>query len=221
MTKETDLQRHLDSATEALSTTSPTEAGHPEQEPLSADLIDAINQVFALFRANFHNQYYAAFGNDNQALAITKKLWLQNLAQFAPTTICQGAEKIIAENDFMPTMHKMLEACRSAALPGSMPAPRAAYIEACNTPSPKASQTWSHPAVYLAGRDCGWHFLASSSEQVALKEYTRIYNQYCQKVAGGETLEVIEPIAIEDGSHTPADNSVVKENLSALKKLFE
>jgi len=184
-------------------------------------LIDAINQSFALFRANYHNQYYSAFGNDQGSVAITKKLWLQTLRGFPANVVCAAAERIIADSEYLPTLHKMLEACRRAGLPGQLPAPLAAYREACNAASPKAAQSWSHPAVYLAGRDCGWYRLANHSERQVMPEYSEIYQRYADRVAAGETLSIEPPAALEEAPHRPASDNTANANLAALKALWE
>ena len=52
---------------EASSKTSATPPGQTEGEPLSREAhVEAINQVFALFRLNYHNQYYAAYPDAQQ-----------------------------------------------------------------------------------------------------------------------------------------------------------
>ncbi|TFH67829.1 hypothetical protein E3W66_06155 [Gammaproteobacteria bacterium LSUCC0057] len=205
-----------------MSTTSPTAAGRPEPSPApSAELIDAINQVFALFRANYHNQYYSAFGNDQGSVAITKKLWLQTLQNFSPALICQAAERIIAESEYLPTLHKMLEACRRAGLPDNLPSALLAYREACNAASPKAAQRWSHPAVYLAGRDCGWHRLANFAERQVLPEYSAIYQRYAERVAAGEQLAIEPPAALEEIPHRPASAATADHAMAQLKALFD
>ena len=45
------------------SKSSATAAGPAERPPPPAELIDAINQIFALFRINYHNQFYSAFAD--------------------------------------------------------------------------------------------------------------------------------------------------------------
>ena len=49
------------------------EVGHLDKDP---DLIDAINEIFAMFQVNYHNQYYSAFGDSNDSENLAKKLWL-------------------------------------------------------------------------------------------------------------------------------------------------
>ncbi|MGB2401422.1 MAG: hypothetical protein ACPH7H_06450 [Porticoccaceae bacterium] len=216
MASNKDLVQQVVSEIATSSTRSQTEAGHPENAPQSPELIDAINQVFALFQINYHNQYFSAFGDNTKSENLAKNLWLNKLSQFSADTICGAAEKIIADNDYLPTLHKMLEACRQVGMPKGLPSARQAYLEACNKPSPKATQDWSHAAVYLAARDCGWHLLANEIERKALPLFSDCYRNYCDRVLGGEELIIELPKELPETSGKKASRS---ENLKQLKKL--
>ena len=99
---------------EALKKTSQTEAGPSKQQRNTTsgnvELQNAINQVFALFRINFHNQYHAAFG-DTQLVNQAKKLWLESLARFTPQQVLMGARQIIEQSEYLPTLHRMINCC--------------------------------------------------------------------------------------------------------------
>ena len=82
MASSKDLIQKVASGIAASSTRSPTAAGRPEETPADPQLIDAINQVFALFQVNYHNQYYSAFGNSTNSENMAKKLWLGKLKSF-------------------------------------------------------------------------------------------------------------------------------------------
>ena len=215
MANSKDIQK-VASEIAASSTRSPTAAGQAKPAAASAELIDAINQTFALFQVNYHNQYYAAFGDNTKSENLAKKLWLSKLEGFGADCILAAAEKIIADSEYLPTLHKMLTACRAAGLPAGLPNGRKAYQEACNKPSPKAAQDWSHAAVYLAGRDCGWHLLANEIERKAFPLFSDCYRNYCDLVLGGEDL-TIEPA--KELPETSAKKTSRAENLKQLKKL--
>jgi hypothetical protein len=216
MASNKDLVQQVVSEIATSSTRSQTEAGHPETTPQSPELIDAINQVFALFQINYHNQYFSAFGDNTKSENLAKNLWLNKLSQFSAETICGAAEKIIADNDYLPTLHKMLEACRQVGMPKGLLSPRNAYIEACNKPSPKSSQDWSHAAVYLAGRDCGWHMLGNEIERKAFPLFNECYRQYCDRALSGEELAIDPPKELPETAGKKASRA---ENLKQLKKL--
>jgi len=220
MANSKDLIQTVASEIAASSKTLPTAAGQAKSAAASAELIDAINQTFALFRANYHNQYYAAFGDKNESVGLAKKLWLSKLSDFAPTIILLAAEKIIADNDYLPTLHKMLNACRAVGMPAGLPSPRKAYLEVCNKRSPKAAQKWSHPAVYAAGRDCGWHYLANTIESKAFSQFAEVYQQYCERVIAGEVFQVEPPEALPETSLKPASKEQALTELDNLKQLL-
>ena len=115
MQESKDLAARVEREIAASSTTSPTPPGPTDGQataPAKADpaLVEAINQVFALFRLNFHNQYYAAFSEAEQLRQI-KKLWLESLRDFPPAQILQGARRAIDASEYLPTLHRMRSCC--------------------------------------------------------------------------------------------------------------
>ena len=167
MADSKDLIEQVEREIEASRMTSPTAAGPTRaahQQP-SDDQIDTINQVFALFRLNYHNQFYAAYP-DSEQLNEVKKLWLEALRDFPVEQVLRGAKYAIESSEYLPTLNRMIECCRESLSAYGLPDARSAYIEACNAPAPKSAQPWSHPAVYFAGRDADWFFLATEPEQL-------------------------------------------------------
>ncbi|UTA47745.1 hypothetical protein L1F30_16515 [Simiduia sp. 21SJ11W-1] len=197
---------------------SQTEAGRSDQtsKPGAAH-IDAINQVFELFRLNYHNQYFAAFP-DLESLNLAKRLWLESLAGFEPEVILRGAKRVIQQSDYLPTVHKMLVACEGDNRAHGLPDVHAAYVEACNAPSPKADQHWSHPAVYLAGKASDWYFLANNPERTALPVFTEHYKNYCDQVRKGLKLALPERKALPETIERPLSKDENLARLDALKK---
>jgi len=204
---------------EASPRTSRTGAG-PTEHRRDPALVDAINQVFALFRLNYHNQYYSAY-HDAEQLSQIKRLWLDSLAGHSAETILLGARRCIETSEYLPTLHRMLDCCREAKLHAqSLPDAHAAYREACLAPEPKHAQRWSHPAVFHAGRAAGWFFLASSTEAKAFPVFEKHYRAVCERVVAGETLELPAPAPQETPAAAlaaPADD----EQRERLAKLLE
>ena len=77
---------------------SATAAGQAEESAL----VDTINQIFALFRINYHNQFYAAF-NDTTLLNQAKRLWLDTLHDYPPEYLLLGARQIIEQSEYLPS----------------------------------------------------------------------------------------------------------------------
>jgi hypothetical protein len=214
-----DLIQQVAQEIEASRTTSPTPRGQTEPSRRAVDdaLVEAINQVFALFRLNYHNQYYAAFPDAEQVKQI-KKLWLDSLSDYPVEQILKGAKHAIEHSEYLPTLNRMLECCQQGLADFGLPAAHDAYVEACQAPSPKSAQRWSHPAVYLAGRDSGWFFLANNTERTSWPVFREHYQSYCARVLQGEDLAVPAPEALEQHAGTPLTS---EDQLSELQKLRE
>lgn len=189
-----DLAQRAAQELAASSTTSLTAAGRTEFARAPApESIDAINQVFALFRLNFHNQYYSAFGDAEQLKQI-KKLWLESLSEFAPEAILLGARHCIQTSEYLPTLHRMLECCRTVQMQANgLPDAHAAYLEACRAAEPRHAQHWSHPAVFHAGQKTGWFLLASGTESRVFPLFREHYQALCVKVIRGDCLALPAP----------------------------
>jgi len=173
--------------------------------------------VFALFRLNYHNQYYAAFPDAGQLNQI-KKLWLESLADFPVEQILRGARHAIEHSEYLPTLNRMLECCQQGLSDLGLPSPHDAYMEACRAPSPKSAQRWSHPAVYLAGRDSDWFFLANNTERTSWPVFKEHYQAYCTRVLRGEQLSIPEPQALEESKARPLSKA---QQIEALHNLRE
>jgi hypothetical protein len=206
----------------ASSKTSPTAAGPAEQaRPKPTDKhIDALNEVFALFRINYHNQYYKAY-SDTQVLNQIKKLWLESLTQFAPETILRGARKVIETSEYLPTLNRMIRACQGDPESFGLPDAHSAYVEACRAPSPKAAWHWSHPAVYHAGLASDWFFLANNPERATFPVFERHYQRLCEKVMNGLELPAPDAPALPETIETPLSKEENQKRLDALRQALD
>ncbi|NNL56953.1 MAG: hypothetical protein HKO71_04325 [Pseudomonadales bacterium] len=207
---------------ERSSKTSPTAAGPASKsaEP-DAHLVDAINQVFSLFRINFHNQFYAAYA-DSDTLNQAKRLWLQSLAPFNEQTILQAAKQVIEDAEYLPTLHRFIADCDQIAF--ALPAARDAFIEACMAKAPYASYNWSHPLAYHAGKATGWQFLRSQPELKTFKVFQRHYEKLAKQLREGQVLALPEPPAAEadktSGEVRPLSEKQKKKKLAELRELL-
>ncbi|HEY7773803.1 MAG TPA: replication protein P [Marinagarivorans sp.] len=193
----------------------PTEAGPIDQKPRREQQIDAINQVFALFRLNYHAQFFKAFATEAELTQI-KKLWLSELSRFAPGVMLRAAKSILESSDFLPTLHTMIRHCEAHSDSASLPDAHSAYLEACRAPSPKSRYRWSHPAVYHAGKACDWYFLQTSAEHTAYPIFKKKYQDVCDRVRAGEELKLEPEAAVE---HKPKAQPNKEEGLKKLEAL--
>jgi len=164
-----------------------TEAGQ-SKPTYSSDLISTVNEVVALLRLNYHNQFSAAFKTED-ALVTFKRLLAENLGMYEHNVPKSATKRLIRDSEYLPTLSKVIEYCNNEVLEANgLPLAYKAYEEACNAPSPKAAFNWSHAAVYQAGRDTGWKFLASEIEKRAFPKFERAYKAWCEKVIAGEEI---------------------------------
>ena len=118
-----------------------------------------------------------------------KRLWLDALETYPTAVILRAAQHAIERSDYLPTLNRMIEACRHCLSDLGLPSPYDAYREACLAPSPKNGAPWSHAAVYLAGRDSDWFFLANQPENKSWPIYREHYERWVSRAAKGEVLE--------------------------------
>lgn len=204
--------------TEASAKTSPIPAGQTDRrEAPDEQLVETINQVFALFRLNYHNQYYAAW-SDAQQLKQVKRLWLEALDAYPCTIILRAAQRAIETSDYLPTLNRMMEACRTSLGEFGLPSSRDAYLEACLAPAPKTSAPWSHPAVYLAGRDSDWFLLANESESKSWPVFREHYERWASRAARGEHLEGPEVATLVAPQSTVPPTEEQQTHLARLRK---
>ncbi len=181
------------------------------------DHVDAINQLFAEFELAYHNQYHKAYG-DPDRLAITKKYWLERLSDFTPQQIVAAGRQLVRTHPYLPTLSAVYQACEKGHELFGLPSERDAYVEACRAPEPKSAQSWSHPAVYHAGRNADWYLLATAPEDKAFPVFVHYYRQLCRRVMHGEDLEAPQPPALEREPERPLSHAERRERMQALRQ---
>ena len=130
-----------------------------------------------------------------------------------------GARRAIEGSDYLPTLNRMLASCTEALSELGLPSAATAYEEACLAPSPKAEANWSHPIVYLAGRDASWYLLANHARGEAWPVFQAHYNRWLKRALRGETLVIPERKQLEAPSDAAnMDLNDRKTALSALRK---
>lgn len=217
-----DLKQLLNPANlgaEASQTPSRTAAGQTDPAR-DMELVDTINQVFALFQINYHNQFYAAFGDSGDYESQAKRLWLDSLSSFDSAQILRAAKRIIQESEYLPTLQKMLDACTAELAEYGIPDVRQAYFEAANAPSPKNAQKWSHPIVYLAGKSVGWYAMSHNSENLTYPAFQKAYRDLVKQFLNGSDLRVDGPDLIEQKPPRKADKAAVIQELANIHKLL-
>ena len=159
--------------------------------------MDAIDRLFAEFELVYHNQYLKAFPT-LEKLQLAKQLWFSHLQDYSAKQILAAAHRAIKESEFLPTIAGLVKYCENEWALYGLPDPRTAYIEACQKPSPKAEQRWSHPIVYHAGCAAGWYFLANNSEAKAYPVFEEQYRAFADRVRAGEEFTIPDVKALPE-----------------------
>ncbi len=173
--------------------------------------------MFAEFELVYHNQYLKAFPS-REKLQYAKKLWFSHLCEYRPEQILMAAKRAVRDSEFLPTVRRILQYCDPSPEELGLPDARSAYLEACRAPNPKADFAWSHPAVYHAGRETDWFFLASSPEHAAFPAFKRNYELLCERVRRGEQLEPPIAKALPEEIGTPLSREQQREKLRELRR---
>lgn len=196
------------------------EPGKATSVGATRDHVDAINQLFAEFELAYHNQFHKAYAQAD-SLKLAKKYWLNCLQEFTPEVIVRAGRQVVLSSEYLPTVAAMMAACENAFPLFGLPPVQAAYVEACCAPEPKAQYGWSHPAVYLAGRQTSWFALATEPQAVVFPLFEYNYLQLCRRVLHGERLDdVAVTPALPESIPQPLSLEENKARLQALRKQF-
>ncbi len=180
-----------------------------------SEVINAINQMFAEFQLVYNNQYHKAFPTTDK-LEYAKRLWFSHLKDYSAEQVLTATQQAIKSSEFLPTVRGILKYIDSQLSEHGLPEPRQAYIEACRAPNPKAQYQWSHAAVYHAGQQSDWFFLASNVEQVAYPVFEKNYKKLCDRVIKGEQLSLPDYEALPEQGQGEMSR---EERMAALAKL--
>lgn len=181
--------------------------------------MDAINICFAIFRRNYHNQYFRAYPDKNE-LDLAKKIWFECIGHFPPAVIVQAAKSIIQSTEFLPTVRTMISHCENIA-GSTLPDPHTAYLEACRASSPKAAYKWSHPLIYHTGKATDWYFLQSNPESVTFPVFKAKYVELRERYNNGEVFKRPNLKALPQESLPKVDKAAAREKLKSLKKALD
>lgn len=183
---------------------------------VTAEHIDAINQIFTELELAYHNQFRRAFPDATQ-LGMAKQLWLHSLCDLTPARLRAGVRRALKNSEYLPSLHTLRQHCDPEPHELGLPDAHAAYIEACRAPTPKREQQWSHTIVYRAGSETDWFFLANSPESVAFPVFKRNYELLIERLLNGENLEVPLPKGLPEEIGTPLTREENKQRLQELR----
>ncbi len=143
---------------------------------------------------------------------------MENLAAFAPEVIVRATHEEIKTADFLPTISRIVKQCVKLLTTDTLPDAHSAYLEACQAKAPRQNHPWSHPAVYYAGKQSNWLFLSSNDQALAFPVFKSHYHALCERLARGDTLPPIPPLALPVETTTPLSKQENSARLQRLRK---
>ena len=152
---------------------------------------EAINQIFELFRFNYHNQFLKAFP-DLDTMIMAKRLWARLLGEYSGEVMMRAAERAVKESSFLPNVHEVVARCDVA--------------DSLGLPS------------YFAGRASDWFFLANNVEEKTFPVFKRNYEILIKRLQNGESIEMDITKALPEHSETPLPRKEQQQRLQELKK---
>lgn len=159
-----------------------------------------------------------------ETLRAAKAEWWDGLAEFSDQRLWAGFEQCRKLFRKPPTLPEFMGCCLDCFEVFGLPDLESAYFEASaksHEPNSPAMR-WSHPAVYHAGRQAGWHDLHCSLTGVKNK-FEKAYRGLCQRVMSGETLTlpVVSAAALEhkagEKTRTEQEKQTAQEWLSKMR----
>jgi hypothetical protein len=178
-------------------------------------LVEAINECFELLRINYQHLYFSAY-SEIDAVNAAKRLWLESVAPFSADVVRTATHELIKHSDYLPTISRVIRKCNDLSDGNTLVDAHSAYKEACNAPSPKQNNSWSHPAIYYAGKKSDWYFLANNTEQRAFPIFKAHYEKICERVRNGEELMPVKQLALPETIETPLTK---EDNVSRMADL--
>ena len=156
-----------------------------------------VNMLFARFMAIYGHKFKSCFETENE-IRLAKREWALSLDGYSEAALVAAVNRCKETLAWMPTVSEFLAILRDIQGDFGLPSDTAAYQEACYKAADPASHQWSHPAVYLAGREIGWFRLRSEEASQVQPVFCYAYEQLCQRVRRGESLHTPIVQGIDD-----------------------
>lgn len=165
---------------------------------LSVEERQRVNAFFALIKTLYTRRFDSEF-SDEATLRRSKRAWMGQILALTPEQERTGFDLlrrrlVSAGRDdefYWPDVGKIIGLCLRGDLEGmGLPDPSAAYCEACANAHRVLRASWSHPAVYEAGRRTGWFLLRNEQERVSRPAFSAAFKAVCAEVMAGAVFSV-------------------------------
>jgi hypothetical protein len=174
-----------------------------------------INNVFARLKAIFP-AWRSAYPDD-AALAEAKKIWVLGFIDAGISSteqVAAGMRKArLSGTDFFPSVGKFISWCRPQPEDIGLPPVASAYQEAAYHAGHPSRHTWSHGAVYEAGRRVGWYHLRNGD--ITGVRFQPVYADVCAEALAGARFEQPRTDSTRLEHHTSGKAVVTEEAKAA------
>lgn len=162
---------------------------------------------------------------DQDAIDQAKKTWAKALIENGvtnPQQVAMGVRKARkSSSPYFPSVGQFIEWCNPSFEDFGLPDEREAFEEACKNSHSITRAQWSHPVVYLAGRETGFFSLKSRTEAQTYPSFKVRYKRLCERVLKGEDFTGQLPEFLPPPPRgEPAKPATIKKHLSELKQLM-
>ncbi|BCL69841.1 hypothetical protein TUMSATVNIG1_17960 [Vibrio nigripulchritudo] len=150
-----------------------------------------VNTLFAELQSIFPSWRHAL--PDDETLARTKKTWTKAFIEnqiVTHTLLQQGLRKARShKSPFFPSAGEFIGWCLGSPEQHGIPDVRSAYLEVCRNASDPLEATWTHPALYVMGRNTDWYALRTRTEKDTYPAFQIQYYKILGCLARGESFD--------------------------------
>ena len=196
-------------------------ARDPTPSSIDACAVDVVNLLFRELQAIFPAWRQA--WPDDDTLRAAKRSWVKAFMSQGIDRIGQirhGIEQCrTLTTAFAPSVGQFISMCRPAPERLGLPPADLAYAQAVSNAHPgKAGRAvWTHPAVYHAAVQCGFHALLNLPTEASRRLFERNYQIAVRQVIDGLPLRDIPP-ALPSGSAGPRTPEIGNRALAQLRR---
>ncbi len=155
--------------------------------------------IFARFMAIYGHKFKSCFESENE-IRLAKREWALSLSGYSEPELVAAINRCKETLAWMPTISEFIAILNDLNGDYGLPPLRSAYVEACMNADKPTRHSWTHRAIYHAGRATGWFRLRSEEESQVLADFRYNYEVVCRRVRAGEALDEPVPVAIENKS---------------------
>lgn len=134
-------------------------------------------------------------------------IWFATLRDLTPDQLKIGLVNCTnSDNAWPPSAPEFKSMCKPRAEDYGLPSKASAWVECCAHSHRIIKHTWSHPAVYQAGRKADWTQIRSMSNKPEVKKtFMEAYEELCKRVMAGESIDgpVVDENLLEHHSAAP------------------